>query len=107
MWDALSAGAIAEEELEMSSREFQQLDRSLRELTARVERLESKRAKLAPPAPPRRRTYTVRKGDTLSAIAQRLGLSSWHALYEANRDLIGPDPDLIRPGQVLVVPSGG
>ena len=107
MWDALSAGAIAEEEAEMSSREFEQVDRALRGLTTRVERLESKLANPVPPAPPRRRTYTVRKGDSLSAIAQRLGLSSWHALYEANREIIGPDPDLIRPGQVLVVPAGG
>ena len=50
-------------------------------------------------------TYTVRKGDTLSAIArQRYGKAShWHAIFEANRDQIS-DPDLIRPGQVLKLP---
>ena len=51
-------------------------------------------------------TYTVRQGDTLSAIAQHhYGKASrWHAIFEANRDQID-DPDLIRPGQVLKLPA--
>lgn len=51
-------------------------------------------------------TYTVQKGDTLSAIAQHhYGKAShWHAIFEANRDQID-DPDLIRPGQVLKLPQ--
>jgi nucleoid-associated protein YgaU len=51
-------------------------------------------------------TYTVRKGDTLSAIAQQhYGKASrWHAIFEANRDQID-DPDLISPGQVLKLPA--
>lgn len=50
-------------------------------------------------------TYTVKKGDTLSAIAQQhYGKASrWHAIFEANRDQID-NPDLIRPGQVLKLP---
>ena len=51
-------------------------------------------------------TYTVRKGDTLSAIAQRhYGKASrWHAIFEANRDQLS-DPDLIQPGQILKLPA--
>ena len=51
-------------------------------------------------------TYTVRSGDTLSAIAERhYGKAGrWHEIFEANRDQID-DPDLIRPGQVLRLPS--
>lgn len=50
-------------------------------------------------------TYTVQKGDTLSAIAQHhYGKAShWHAIFDANRDQLD-DPDLIRPGQVLKLP---
>lgn len=50
-------------------------------------------------------TYTVQKGDTLSAIAQHhYGKAShWHAIFEANREQLD-DPDLIRPGQVLKLP---
>ncbi len=51
-------------------------------------------------------TYTVQAGDTLSHIAHRhYGKASrWHAIFEANRDQLD-DPDLIRPGQVLKLPS--
>ncbi|HXG41850.1 MAG TPA: LysM domain-containing protein [Dehalococcoidia bacterium] len=45
----------------------------------------------------------VQPGDTLWDIERRLGVD-WQRLYEANGEAIGPDPGLIRPGQVLVVP---
>lgn len=49
--------------------------------------------------------YTVRDGDTLSTIAARLHLpGGWPALYRLNKALIGPDPGLIFPGQVLTLP---
>ncbi|MBF9251801.1 LysM peptidoglycan-binding domain-containing protein [Pontibacter sp. 172403-2] len=50
--------------------------------------------------------YTVQSGDSLSKIAQKLygDANSWHKLYEANKDKIGDNPDLIRPGQRLTVP---
>ncbi|OIJ64170.1 transglycosylase family protein [Streptomyces mangrovisoli] len=46
--------------------------------------------------------YTVREGDTLSAIAARHG-TSWQRIYAANKDVIGADPDLIVPGQRLAL----
>lgn len=51
------------------------------------------------------RTYTVRPGDTLSAIAERFygRAGDWRWLYHANRSKIH-DPDLIYVGQVLRVP---
>lgn len=52
------------------------------------------------------RTYTVKKGDTLSEIAQReLGAASrWKEIFEANRGTLN-DPDRIMPGQVLTLPK--
>ncbi len=52
------------------------------------------------------RTYTVKSGDTLSAIAkQHLGDGNkYMKIYEANRDQLS-DPDKIKPGQVLKIPS--
>ena len=47
-------------------------------------------------------TYTVREGDTLSAVAARHG-TTWRRLYAANRAVIGGDPDLIVPGQKLEI----
>ena len=46
--------------------------------------------------------YTVREGDTLSGIAARHG-TTWQRLYAANKTVIGGDPDLIVPGQQLVL----
>ena len=47
----------------------------------------------------------VAAGDTLSAIAAALAVrGGWPALYAANRRVIGPDPDVIRPGTVLAIP---
>ncbi|CAN5875496.1 hypothetical protein BH23GEM9_BH23GEM9_07900 [soil metagenome] len=50
--------------------------------------------------------YTVRKGDTLSAIAKREygNAGDWRRIYEANRDQID-NPDLIHPGQELNIPQ--
>jgi nucleoid-associated protein YgaU len=62
------------------------------------------------------RTVTVVRGDSLWAIAARyLGphateqqvAREWPRWYAANRTVIGPDPDLIRVGQVLAVPGPG
>ncbi|MFE7749836.1 transglycosylase family protein [Streptomyces sp. NPDC057428] len=47
-------------------------------------------------------TYTVQEGDNLWAIADTEELpGGWPALYEANKDELGSDPDLILPGQSL------
>jgi nucleoid-associated protein YgaU len=52
------------------------------------------------------RTYTVKPGDTLSAIAkQHLGdANAYTKIFDANRDQLS-DPDKIKPGQVLKIPG--
>src|SRR6185312_12963795 len=51
-------------------------------------------------------TWTVRPGDTLSAVAAALGVpGGWPALYAANETAVGPDPDRIGAGTVLTVPG--
>ncbi|MGW4032233.1 transglycosylase family protein [Streptomyces sp. NPDC004838] len=46
--------------------------------------------------------YTVRRGDTLSAIAAAHG-KDWRKVYAANTAVIGGDPNLIVPGQRLAL----
>ena len=82
-----------------------------------------------PPAATGARTVVVRPGDSLWAIAahdlarENAGSGAeggaaggtdgegdaavaarWHQVYAANRDVIGPDPDVISPGLRLVLP---
>lgn len=51
--------------------------------------------------------YTVKKGDTLGAIAKKhLGSAKrYPEIFEANKPML-EDPDLIYPGQVLRIPHG-
>ncbi|GAA2169363.1 hypothetical protein [Pedococcus bigeumensis] len=58
----------------------------------------------------------VHRGDSLWGIVRReLGpgatdtevAAAWPHWYAANRDVIGPDPDVLLPGQVLRAPDGG
>jgi LysM repeat protein len=61
-------------------------------------------APAAAPGPAAR--YVVQPGDTLSGIAAAAAVrGGWPALYAANRRAIGPDPDIIDPGAVLVLPG--
>jgi nucleoid-associated protein YgaU len=53
--------------------------------------------------------HTVVSGDSLGKIAlQHYGSGSkdkWMLIYEANKEVIGDDPSLIRVGQVLQIPK--
>lgn len=52
------------------------------------------------------RSYTIEKGDTLSAIAKRVygKASYWQQIFDANRDTLD-NPDRIFPGQVITLPE--
>ena len=51
-------------------------------------------------------TYTVKAGDTLSKIAKdKLGdANAYMKIFNANKDQLS-DPDKIKPGQVLKIPT--
>ena len=53
-------------------------------------------------------TYTVKAGDSLSAIAGKVlgNANRWSEIYALNRDLIGPNPGMIRVGMTLKIPGG-
>ena len=58
------------------------------------------------PNAPKSITYTVKSGDTLSKIAkEHLGdANAYMKIFEANKDQLN-DPDKIKPGQVLKIPT--
>ena len=47
-------------------------------------------------------SYTVQTGDTLSGIGEKFGVD-WNDIYKNNEKVVGSDPNMIFPGQVLVV----
>jgi len=52
--------------------------------------------------------YHVQPGESLFPIAQHFygDGNKWHQIYDyCNRQVIGPNPDLIRPGEVLYIPA--
>lgn len=57
-------------------------------------------------APKKTKSYTVKSGDCLSAIARQVygDASQWKKIYEANKSVIGKNPNLIFPGQNYVIP---
>jgi nucleoid-associated protein YgaU len=58
------------------------------------------------PNAPKVETYTVKSGDTLSKIAkEQLGdANAYMKIFNANTDQLS-DPDKIKPGQVLKIPT--
>lgn len=52
--------------------------------------------------------HTITPDETLSHVALKYYGSAyepyWRVIYEANKDTIGPNPALVRPGMVLKIP---
>jgi len=60
---------------------------------------------VAAPPEPAKQFYTVKKGDYLSKIAKEVygNANKYMVIFEANKPMLR-DPNLIYPGQVLVIP---
>jgi hypothetical protein len=69
--------------------------------------VEPKRETTTSPAPAQATTYTVVKGDCLWNIAKKFYGSGakYTTIYNANKSVIGGNPNLIYPGQVLTIPA--
>lgn len=49
-------------------------------------------------------TVVVQPGETLAKIAQR-HCTTWQAIFNANQAAIGPNPNIVAAGTVLIVPA--
>jgi len=69
--------------------------------------VEKPRAAETNPIPHTTQTYTVVRGDCLWNIAKRFygNGAKYTIIYNANRGIIGGNPNLIYPGQVLTIPT--
>jgi nucleoid-associated protein YgaU len=52
--------------------------------------------------------YRIQNGDTLSSIALNFyghgDEDHWRPIYEANRDTIGDDPNVLKPDETITIP---
>lgn len=69
--------------------------------------VEQQRETAASPAPTAPQSYTVVKGDCLWNIAKKFygSGSKYSIIYNANKSVIGGNPNLIHPGQTLTIPA--
>lgn len=81
----------------------------IRQITVNIS---TKKAKVSPPVArtdptPPAQTYTVVSGDCLWNIAKKFygNGSQYTLIYEANKSVIGGNPNLIYPGQVYTIPA--
>jgi nucleoid-associated protein YgaU len=51
--------------------------------------------------------YTVKSGDVLGSISKTVYGSTkhWRRIYDANRDVIGDDPNRLKVGMQLRIPE--
>ena len=64
--------------------------------------------KLKPrPKPKKQKTYTVKRGDSLWKISKQVygNGAQWKKLYNANKSVVGKNPNLIYPGQKFIIPG--
>jgi nucleoid-associated protein YgaU len=79
----------------------------------KVEKVTIKKPKPKPrppkPKPAPKKIYVVKKGDCLWNIAKKRSIygdaMKWRKIYNANKKLIGKNPNLIYPKQRLVIPK--
>lgn len=82
------------------------VDSSYADLTADITVAPGQGGPAGAASAPSARTYTVKSGDTLSKISQEFygDANRYKQIFEANRDQLS-DPDKIKPGQTLKIPS--
>lgn len=51
-------------------------------------------------------TYEVQSGDTLLSVAEQFygDTTKWRSIYDANKDVIGDNPDALKIGMKLKIP---
>lgn len=104
-YDAERAGNIGDIFYDISFKEYRFINARKVEQTASSAKVKSASVRENTKATPT--TVTVKKGDSLWKIAQKHlnNGSRWREIYELNKSVIGKNPDLIKPGQVLKLPK--
>ncbi|MFG2286013.1 transglycosylase family protein [Streptomyces sp. NPDC048595] len=105
-WSCAGAGGLTaggpSPDLDTSAKSAPQQDEAKPEVKKAPAAPKAEKAQPAPKKSERGGDYTVKAGDTLAKIAKAHG-TNWKSLYEANKSVIGGNPNLIFPGQQLSI----
>lgn len=60
----------------------------------------------SPTASGNQQTYEIQPGDSMLTIAEQFygDATQWRRIYDANRDVIGSNPDTLKPGTTIKIP---
>ncbi|AJA42419.1 XkdP [Bacillus phage BalMu-1] len=82
--------------------------RTYRTVKVKSKQVTVKKVTTRPDTKPKPKNYTVKSGDSLwkiAAMKQHYGAGSrWPEIYNRNKSVVGKNPNLIYPGQKLVIP---
>ncbi len=105
-WSCAGAGGLTaggpSPDLDTSAKSAPKQDEAEPEVKKAPAAPKAEKAQPAPKKSERGGDYTVKAGDTLAKIAKAHG-TNWKSLYEANKSVIGGNPNLIFPGQQLSI----
>lgn len=110
---AEAQAASAKAKAEVEAKAGAQSEAKVKELEAKLkhmmdeEKLEAQAKQAVVAAKAAGIKHTVAAGETLSHISLKYYKSAnhWQEIYEANKDVIGDNPNRIKPGQELVIPG--
>ena len=106
-YDAERAGNVGDIYYTLTLKEYKFIE--FKTVTIETETTQVQTEGSRPNPNPAPTSYKVVSGDSLSAIAAKLSSKgvniSWNDLYNANKATIGKNPNLIYPGQELVIPN--
>jgi nucleoid-associated protein YgaU len=121
--DQMAAEALEKINADIARKDQEERDRLARQVADEQEALSQKPVRTGPmsvpdwalntssaPVPPAAMTeYELKPDDTLSHVALKFygnaGRDYWMVIYEANMDVIGDNPGIVRPGTMLKIPE--
>ncbi|MGF9711619.1 LysM peptidoglycan-binding domain-containing protein [Paenibacillus naphthalenovorans] len=102
-------GAVGDIYYDLTLKEYRFIEfQRIKTMTAAVDSVSVTTEAERPDTSDKLTEYTVVSGDSLFKIASKSSVyadgDQWRRIYSANKTLIGPNPNAIKPGQKLVIP---